>query len=98
MDRGSPGGTHPPPGAPASPMTGPSSHVDLEIMTLSRIARGLLLSSLPLASMAPAASADSLFGGRVGLYTHRDQPYFGVEGVIAIGHGFAVNPNVEYVR
>jgi hypothetical protein len=55
--------------------------------------------SLLVALLATGATAgDSLFGGRVGLYTHRDQPYFGLEAVVPIGGGFAVNPNAEYVR
>jgi hypothetical protein len=53
---------------------------------------------LLLALLAGNADADSLFGGRIGLYTHPDQPYFGVEAVLPVGHGFAVNPNAEYVR
>jgi hypothetical protein len=49
--------------------------------------------------LAPGAGlAESLFGGRVGLYTHPDQPYFGVEGVVPLGNAFSFNPNVEYVR
>jgi hypothetical protein len=67
-------------------------------MTASRIARGLGLAAFALASFSTVAAADSLFGGRVGLYTHRDQPYFGVEAVVPLGGGFAANPNVEYVR
>jgi hypothetical protein len=67
-------------------------------MALRRFPRSLRLAALLIACLAPSAGADSLFGGRVGLYTHRGQPYFGLEAVLPFGPGFAFNPNVEYVR
>jgi hypothetical protein len=62
----------------------------------------LLSTVLALTALGAAASAhagdDNLIGGRVGLYTHRDQPYLGVEFVVGIGSRYSFNPNVEYMR
>jgi len=64
----------------------------------TRAPHRLALASLALTLIAGSASADALIGGRVGLSTHRDQPYFGLEFVLPVGSNFAINPNIEYTR
>lgn len=67
-------------------------------MTSRVFSRALGPVPLILALLAPAATAESDFGARVGLYTKHSQPYFGAEGVISLGASFSANPNFEYVR
>jgi hypothetical protein len=55
--------------------------------------------ALLLSCAAPLFAEDSMqLGGRVGLYTKHDQPYFGVELVLPVGSSLCLEPNVEYVR